>query len=131
MTRAETLRALAERVEACPPGRLHEMDDRAAEVTSEVMRGVTRLCVLGDAPIWPGIDGFGAHPMESLDGCTALHKAVFGDRWRVRLDIGRRNRCWLIAEDNFKLDVYASTPARAWLAAILRALAEDEGGKSE
>ena len=44
--------------------------------------------------------------------------------WRARLDIGRRNRCWLISPDNHKLDAYGMNPARAGLLATLRAYKE-------
>lgn len=56
----------------------------------------------------------------SLDAALALHEALLPG-WRARLDIGRRNRCWVISPGNEKLDAYAATPARAWLLAILRA----------
>ena len=41
--------------------------------------------------------------------------------WRARLDIGRRNRCWVISPDNQKTDAYGSNPARSGFLAILRA----------
>lgn len=41
--------------------------------------------------------------------------------WRARLDIGRRNRCWVISPDNQKMDAYGENPARSGLLAILRA----------
>jgi hypothetical protein len=49
--------------------------------------------------------------------------------WRVRLDIGRRNRAWVISPENQKLDEYADIPARALLLAILSALIAQEGGE--
>lgn len=60
----------------------------------------------------------------SLDAAKALHEAVLPE-WRARVDVGRRFRTWLISPNNVKIDVYSShSPARAWLLAILRALAQ-------
>ncbi|MFN7002200.1 MAG: hypothetical protein ACK4NW_02075 [Roseinatronobacter sp.] len=56
----------------------------------------------------------------SLDSFLLLKESLLPE-WRARLDIGRRNRCWMIGPNNQKLDAYAETPARAGLLAILRA----------
>ena len=61
----------------------------------------------------------------SLDAAKALHEAVLPAH-RARLDVGRRNRAWIVTPDNKKTDAYADTPARAWLLAILEALIAQE-----
>lgn len=61
----------------------------------------------------------------SLDAAFALHEVLLPG-WRARLDIGQRNRCWMISPGNRKLDAYSSTPARAWLLAVLRAYRSGE-----
>lgn len=57
----------------------------------------------------------------SLDAALALHEALLPG-WRARIDVGtRRHRCWTVDPMNKKVDAYGSSPARAWLLAILRA----------
>ena len=90
--------------------------------------GHTMMCRKAFPPRWEGDHGkdsraqlcVNAWNKSSLDAALALHEALLPG-WRARLDIGRRNRCWVISPDNRKLDAYATTPARAWLLAILRA----------
>lgn len=62
---------------------------------------------------------------RSLDACAALQERVLPG-YRVRLDIGKRHRCWQISPANEKLDAYGATTALAWLASILRTLIAQE-----
>ena len=55
-----------------------------------------------------------------LNSFNRLLKLLLPD-WRARLDIGKRNRCWMVGPQNQKIDAYGADPARAGLLAILRA----------
>lgn len=65
----------------------------------------------------------------SLDAAIALKDAVLPE-WRLRLDIGKRSRAWVISPGNQKFDAYSDNPARAPLLAILEALIAIERNQS-
>ena len=69
----------------------------------------------------------------SLAACAALHKAVLGERWSIdRIEQWPDHDEWVVCLVSETGEIgaqgsRAATMARAWLAAILRALAEEEG----
>lgn len=69
------------------------------------------------------------HAIRSLDACEALHGAVLRKRWAWSLDVCRKGASAIVYPDDECLgdpdgqDGAAPAPARAWLAAILRARA--------
>ena len=107
---AVTLRALAERVETddTPPG-------KAPPYEHDVVMSFL------DARAAAALRG-------SLDACAALHEAVLGERWPGWCVGGYDAETWLAELDRgsvVEATGHAPTPARAWLAAILRARASE------
>lgn len=67
----------------------------------------------------------------SLDAANALHDAVLGGDWFWSVYDGNQASVALdgSAEDGEYFGDFSSSPARAWLLAILRALKQQEGAK--
>ena len=114
MPNAETLRALAKRVGG-----------------GETLWPNVWIDALPDAE-WVHI----AHAaQESLDACAALHKAALGARWMVdRIEEWPDQGEWVVclspaSDPLVGHGARSKAPSRAWLAAILRALAEDQEGR--
>jgi hypothetical protein len=128
--RAEKLRALAERVEAAPAGKPY---DYMGTEAGAAMLSLEHDLMLTLYPLWEGPAGFGSRPLHhSLDACAALHEAVLGERWKVdeiiQLDDDTGRWSVKLGRGGFYAAYgVALTEPRARLAAILRALAEEEG----
>lgn len=126
MTRSEELRALAEWVEVAAEEDYFAIVNKADDLLFDA----------GNLPVRRALE---AGPCKSLDACAALHKAVLGERWSWSIgDVGRNRHGDLVwcANLETRLDQpvdgqeasTAETPARAWLAAILRAAAVEAEG---
>jgi len=105
MTDKQNLEALLEKVEA---GCMIQIQEFGA-----VLQGQGPSC-------------FAAYANGSLDAAQALHKAVLGDRWIWDGD-DRNNAVLKIYGEKFILrrdpvSVRSTSPARAWLIAIIKAL---------
>lgn len=110
----ESLKALADRVEAGKTG---------GSLVASVRAALRQHGAPVDVPAAAALRG-------SLDACLALHKAVLGERWGWDLDACKEGVSALVYPDGLQFDPDAQdgnapSPARAWLAAILRAVAAE------
>ena len=128
MTRAETLRALAERVEVGAPVGLVEW---ATTFPPEVAYGIEAYHHAYKALGYYDQNG------GSVDACAAFAKVVLQGRWRVRELSEAGGPCWccvlspMPGTTHGSVMACAPTESRARLSAILRALAAEQEGKSD
>jgi hypothetical protein len=114
--RAEALAELIAKVEAgWPP-----------DIDTPYMRPFNTVFGMG----WNARAAYDAN-QGSLDAAKALHEAVLGDEWTWIVYDGDQASVALggSADDGEYFGCFSANPARAWLLAILRALAQQEGAK--